>query len=150
MIEWRERKNGKTAEWRTEWSNGGNGGNGENGRMAERQNGRMAEMATYVLFMVHAAKMAGMAGMAPMAGMAERQKEWQNGRIDLTRVSDHMFQGVHLQKCGEVLRYLGSDTSYHFWTSPRSYAQWLFLQQLTRSSIINCHYTRCLADVSDT
>ena len=23
-----------------------------------------------------------------------------------------MFQGVHLQKCGEVLRYLGSDTSF--------------------------------------
>ncbi len=82
MVYWREWQNGRTAEWRTEWSNGGNGENGKNGRMAERQNGRMAEMATYVLFMVHAAKMAGMAemaGMAGMAGMAERQKK--NGRM---------------------------------------------------------------------
>ena len=49
---------------------------------------------TYILFMVHATKMAGMAGIAGMAGMAEWQKEWQNGRMDLTRVSDYMFQGV--------------------------------------------------------
>ena len=34
-----------------------------------------------------------------------------------------VFQGVHLQMCGEVLRCLGSDTSVHIWTSPRSYAQ---------------------------
>ncbi len=41
-------------------------------------------------------------------------------------------QGVHLQMCGEVLRYLGSDTCFHIRTSPlwlaqrryRSFAQW--------------------------
>jgi len=38
-----------------------------------------------------------------------------------------MFQGVHLQMCGEVLRCLGSDTSVHIWTSSRSYAQWRLL-----------------------
>ncbi len=41
-----------------------------------------------------------------------------------------MFQRVHLQKCGEVLRYLGSNTSDHFWTSPRSYAQRRLLQHI--------------------
>jgi len=39
-----------------------------------------------------------------------------------------VFQGVHLQMCGEVLRCLGSDTSVHIWTSPKSYAQWHLLQ----------------------
>ncbi len=37
-------------------------------------------------------------------------------------------QGVHLQMCGEVLRCLGSDTSAHIWTSPRSYVQQRLLQ----------------------
>ncbi len=37
-----------------------------------------------------------------------------------------VFQGVHLQMCGEVLQCLGSDTSVHIWTSPRSYAQRIF------------------------
>jgi hypothetical protein len=40
----------------------------------------------------------------------------------------HVFQGVHLQKCGEVLGCFGSDTSNHFQTSPRSSAQRRLLQ----------------------
>ncbi len=40
----------------------------------------------------------------------------------------HVFQGVHLQKCSEVLLCFGSDTSNHFQTSPRSSAQWRLLQ----------------------
>ena len=39
-----------------------------------------------------------------------------------------VFQGVHLHMCGEVLRCLGSDTSVHIWTSPKSYAQRCLLQ----------------------
>ena len=45
----------------------------------------------------------------------------------------HVFQGVHLQKCGEVLRCFGSDTSNHFQTSPRSAAQRRLLQHYERS-----------------
>ncbi len=33
-------------------------------------------------------------------------------------------QGVHLQMCGEVLRYLGSNTCFHIRTSPLWLAQW--------------------------
>ncbi len=35
----------------------------------------------------------------------------------------YVFQGVHLRMSGEVLRCLGSDTSIHNRTSPRSYNQ---------------------------
>jgi len=35
-------------------------------------------------------------------------------------------QGVHLQMCGEVLRYLGSDTCFHIRTSPLWLAQWRY------------------------
>ncbi len=45
----------------------------------------------------------------------------------------HVFQGVHLQKCGEVLRSFGSNTSSHFQTSPRSSAQRCLLQHYERS-----------------
>ncbi len=45
----------------------------------------------------------------------------------------HVFQGVHLQKCGEVLRCFGSHTSNHFQTSPRSSAQRRLLQHYERS-----------------
>ncbi len=45
----------------------------------------------------------------------------------------HVFQGVHLQKCGESLRCFGSDTSNHFQTSPRSSAQWRLLQHYEQS-----------------
>ncbi len=38
-----------------------------------------------------------------------------------------LLQRVHLQMCGEVLRCLGSNTSIHIWTFPRSYAQWHLL-----------------------
>jgi hypothetical protein len=45
----------------------------------------------------------------------------------------HVFQWVHLQKCSEVLRCFGSNTSNHFQTSPRSSAQWRLLQHYERS-----------------
>ncbi len=45
----------------------------------------------------------------------------------------HVFQGVHLQKCGEVLLCFGSDTSNHFQTSPRSSAQRRLQQHYERS-----------------
>ncbi len=45
----------------------------------------------------------------------------------------HVFQGVHLQKCSEVLRCFGSDTSNQFQTSPRSSAQRPLLQHFERS-----------------
>ncbi len=45
----------------------------------------------------------------------------------------HVFQGVHLQKCVEVLRCFGSNTSNHFQTSPRSSAQWSLLQHYEQS-----------------
>ncbi len=45
----------------------------------------------------------------------------------------HVFQGVHLQKCGEVLRCFGSNTFNHFHTSPRSSAQWRLLQHYEQS-----------------
>ncbi len=45
----------------------------------------------------------------------------------------HVFQGVHLQKCGEVLRCFKSDTSNHFQTSPRSSAQLRLLQHYEQS-----------------
>jgi hypothetical protein len=45
----------------------------------------------------------------------------------------HVFQGVHLQKCSEVLRCLESDTFNHFQTPPRSSAQRCLLQHYERS-----------------
>ncbi len=45
----------------------------------------------------------------------------------------HVFQGMHLQKCGKVLRCFGSDTSNHFQTSFRSSAQRRLLQHYERS-----------------
>ena len=45
----------------------------------------------------------------------------------------HVFQGVHLQKCSEVLRCFGSNTSNHLQTSPRSSAQRHLLQHYERS-----------------
>ena len=48
----------------------------------------------------------------------------------------HVFQGVHLQKCGEVLRCFGSNTSNHFQTSPRSSAQRRLLQHYERSGFL--------------
>ncbi len=44
-----------------------------------------------------------------------------------------MFQGVHLQKCGEVLRCFRRDTSNLLQTSPRSSAQQRLLQHYERS-----------------
>ena len=41
-----------------------------------------------------------------------------------------VFQGMHLQTCGEVLPLGGSDTCDHAWTSPRSYVQRRLLQHL--------------------
>ncbi len=64
MTEW---QNGRTVEWRTEWSNGGNGGNGA---MADG----MVKWQEW--------RDGGWNGqMAGMAGMVEWQKEWQNGRM---------------------------------------------------------------------
>ncbi len=48
----------------------------------------------------------------------------------------HVFHGVHLQKCAEVLRCFGSNTSNHFQTSPRSSAQWRLLQHYERSEFL--------------
>ncbi len=45
----------------------------------------------------------------------------------------HVFQGVHLQKCGEVLRCFGSKTSNHFQTSPGSSAHRRLLQHYEQS-----------------
>ncbi len=45
----------------------------------------------------------------------------------------HVFQRVHLQKCGEVLRCFESNTSNHFQPSPRSSAQRRLLQHYERS-----------------
>jgi len=39
--------------------------------------------------------------------------------IKIVQLLAMVFQGVHLQMCGEVLRCLGSDTSAHIWTPPR-------------------------------
>ncbi len=47
-----------------------------------------------------------------------------------------VFQGVHLQKCGEILCCFGSDTSNHFQTSPRSSAQQRLLQHYERSGFL--------------
>ncbi len=51
----------------------------------------------------------------------------------------HVFQGVLLQKCGEVLCCFGSDTSNHFQTSPRSSAQQRLLQHYERSGFPLSH-----------
>jgi len=47
--------------------------------------------------------------------------------IKIVQLLAMVFEGVH-QMCGEVLRCLGSDTSAHIWTSPKSYAQRHLLQ----------------------
>jgi hypothetical protein len=62
--------------------------------------------------------------------------------IKIVQLLAMVFQGVHLQMCGEVLRCLGSDTSVHIWTSPRSYAQRHYAQRrLLHTSCQGYHNT---------
>ncbi len=51
-------------------------------------------------------------------------------------------QGVHLQMCGEVLRYLGSDTCFHIRTSPSWLAQRRYRGFAQRHYCIK-HYFQC-------
>ncbi len=64
------------------------------------------------------------------------QNHWSIRSGFLLSPQHHVFQGVHLQKCGEVLHCFGSDTSNHFQTSPRSSAQRRFLQHYERSGFL--------------
>ncbi len=61
------------------------------------------------------------------------QNHWSIRSEFLLSPQRHVFQGVHLQKCGEVLRCFGSNTSNHFQTTPRSSAQRHLLQHYERS-----------------
>ncbi len=59
-------------------------------------------------------------------------------------------QGVHLQMCGEVLQYLGSDTCFHIRTSPSWLAQWRYRGFAQRQYHIHyyCHAHVPSPDVS--
>jgi hypothetical protein len=72
----------------------------------------------------------------PQPGFVWMMKNWIYAH-DTTPELDsakQVFQGVHLQMCGEVLRCLGSDISVHIWTSPRSYAQRRLLQHFLHAA----------------
>ncbi len=60
------------------------------------------------------------------------QNHWWIRSVFLLSPQRHVFQGVNLQKCAEVFRCFGSNTSNHFQTSPRSSAQWRLLQHYER------------------
>ncbi len=56
------------------------------------------------------------------------QNHWSIRSGFLLSPQCHVFQGVHLQKCSEVLRCFGSNTPNQFQTSPRSSDQRRLLQ----------------------